>query len=282
MDFVQQMRRDKEEILKAIALNVKLSEIIRKINASDEGVTISGNKISLAGKTINLTSEEIQIISTNFNVDAEGNVTMNDATIYGDIYLPNSETKVIGSLGIITNLQYSTIGKYANFDILGFESPDVGATWRNKDLSLDVYIPSNFTVLEAKVSIFHTPADHWYMPAETYVEQWGYARNIKLYKSTNTENYKFVLGYYSEYTLETANLNLTEISNAFGASGYTATNTTGSTLQTTTSIDIKDHLVAGNNKLVLRSAASLPTTVADGLAKSGMAIALINIIGFKK
>jgi len=282
MDFINQMRKDKNELIQAIALCVKIKEIVNKINASDEGVVISGNKISLAGKTIDLTSEIIEIISTNFNVDKDGNVTMNDATIYGDIYLPNSETKVIGSLGIITNLQYSTIGKFANFDILGFETPNLGSSWRNKDLSLDVYIPANFTVLEAKVSIFHTPADHWYMPAETYVEQWGYARNIKLYKSTNTENYKFVLGYYSEYTLETANLNLTEISNAFGASGYTATNTTGSTLETTTSIDIKDHLVSGNNKLILRSTAALPTTTADGLAKSGMAIALINIIGFKK
>ena len=282
MNFVDQMRRDKEELLKAIALNVKISEIIRKINASDENVAISGNKISLAGKSIDLTAEEIEIISTNFNVDKDGNVTMNDATIYGDIYLPNSTTKVIGSLGIITNLQYSTIGKFANFDILGFESPDYGATWRNKDLSLDVYIPANFTVLEAKVSIFHTPADHWYMPVSTYVEQWGYARNVKLYKSTNTENYKFVLGYYSEYTLETANLNLTEISNAFGVNGFTAANTSGSQLETATSIDIKDHLVSGNNKLVLRSTSATPTTTADGLAKSGVAIALINIIGFKK
>lgn len=67
-------------------------EIISKINQTPEQITIDANKVGisandvlslLAGNTIDLTSKNIIIDSSNFEVDAEGNVTMRNATITG-------------------------------------------------------------------------------------------------------------------------------------------------------------------------------------------------------
>lgn len=260
-----------------INLKVSKNDVINQINVSTEGVSINANKIALEGYTT---------INNGFSVDTSGNMTCQNATIQGSTVTLADNTEIIGGSGLLTNLQYSTTGKYANYDLLGFEDADVevGKTWRTKDLQLDVYIPDNFTITEAKVTLYHTPADWWYYTGD-YVEQWGYSRNIRLYKATGNQNFKFVLGYYSEYELQDANLSLTEIANAFGTNGYTATNTSGSTIQTSTSIDIKSYLAAGNNKLILRTSGTTTSTTdspADGLSKTGMARAIINILGYKK
>lgn len=258
-----------------INLKVSKNDVINQINVSTEGVSIKANKIALEGYTT---------INNGFSVDTSGNMTCQNATIKGSSVTLADNTEIIGGRGLLTNLQYSTTGKYANYDPLGFEDAD-GSAWRKKDLQLDVYIPDNFTITEAKVTLYHTPCDWWYYGDNGYIEQWGYSRNIKLYKTSGTQNFKFVLGYYSEYELQDANLSLTEIASAFGTNGYTATNTSGSTIQTATSIDIKSHLAAGNNKLVLRTSqttTATQTSPADGLAKTGMVRAIINILGYKK
>lgn len=258
-----------------INLKVSKNDVINQINVSTEGVSIKANKIALEGYTT---------INNGFSVDTSGNMTCNNATIKGSSVTLADNTEIIGGRGLLTNLQYSTTGKYANYDPLGFEDAD-GSAWRKKDLQLDVYIPDNFTITEAKVTLYHTPCDWWHYGDNGYIEQWGYSRNIKLYKTSGTQNFKFVLGYYSEYELQDANLSLTEIASAFGTNGYTATNTSGSTIQTATSIDIKSHLATGNNKLVLRTSqttTATQTSPADGLAKTGMVRAIINILGYKK
>ena len=66
-----------------ISLKVGKDEVINSINLSTEGASIDANKISLNGKTINLTSDTINIKSNNFDVDTEGNLTCNEATMKG-------------------------------------------------------------------------------------------------------------------------------------------------------------------------------------------------------
>ena len=75
-----------------ISEKVGEKEIISKINQTPETITINANKVGisandvlslLAGNTIDLTSKNIIIDSSNFEVDAEGNVTMRNATITG-------------------------------------------------------------------------------------------------------------------------------------------------------------------------------------------------------
>lgn len=87
--------------------NVTAASIVLAVNGSDSSVVINGNKINLsandilnllAGNAINLTSKNITISSTNFSVDANGNVvanslSSNNATITGgDINLKGDNT----------------------------------------------------------------------------------------------------------------------------------------------------------------------------------------------
>jgi hypothetical protein len=273
-----------EQTKKAIKrININANELFLKVDNDGNVVScflgqktnkgslfsVKADNIDFESYSFDLATNDISIISDNVDITNDGIKLKNGATI-------------VGGDGVLSNIQSATFGRFANYDFLGFEEilTSSGNEWQNRDLSLDVYIPSDFTITEAKITLFHTPADWWYFDG-SYIEQWGYSRNIKLYSSTATQNYKFVMGYYSEYQLQLADLNLTEVSNAFGSSGYTATNTSGSTLQVTTSIDIKNSLSSGNNKLVLRSAVSSPTSTADGLSKTGMARAVINVLGYK-
>lgn len=58
------------------------NEIISKINQSAEQVSIQAEKISLNGKTLNL-ADNMAIVSNNFNVDKNGNMSCNNAKISG-------------------------------------------------------------------------------------------------------------------------------------------------------------------------------------------------------
>jgi hypothetical protein len=294
MNYIDQMRNDKNELIKAIALCVKIKEIVNKINASDEGVVISGDKISLAGKTIDLTSEIIEIISTNFNVDKDGNVTMHDATIYGDIYLPNSSTKVIGEFGILQTLDYD--GKNEGFEspqivvpgafFLGYNT-DKSTNWANF-MSFDVYIPQNFVPVDARIILVHTPVK-WDNGADYNL--WGWCRNLKAYNITNANNLLLSAAFLGEYN-QVGTPTFSEISNVFGASGYTPTtpNDTTHLTETTISADIKSSLTAGiDNRIAIKTSdaiptfnASLATNCANLGAKTGYVRGMVVVIGYNK
>lgn len=79
-----------DEIMLSVSKKVGEDEIISKINMSPEEITILANKLGItandilniiAGNTINLTAKNIEIDSTNFKVDENGNMTCNDATM---------------------------------------------------------------------------------------------------------------------------------------------------------------------------------------------------------
>lgn len=68
-------------------------EIISEINQSAEQVSIKANKISLSGKTLNL-ADNMAIVSNNFNVDSNGNMTCSNANFKeGNITLQGAENK---------------------------------------------------------------------------------------------------------------------------------------------------------------------------------------------
>lgn len=76
-----QVKKDLGVISLEVGQKVNSDEIISAINLSTEQAEINSNKISLNGKTIGLTSDNITINSTNFNVDSQGNVTCNSASM---------------------------------------------------------------------------------------------------------------------------------------------------------------------------------------------------------
>lgn len=77
------IRSDEIELLSKKKVNN--NEVIASINLSPEKAQIEANKISLKGKEFNLTTDEINIKSTNFNVDKEGNLKCENADVKGKI-----------------------------------------------------------------------------------------------------------------------------------------------------------------------------------------------------
>lgn len=92
-----------------VSKKVGSSEIISKINQSAEAVTINANKLGLtannifniiSGNELNLTSKNITIKSTNFNVDKNGNMSCNNATVSGKI---TATSGTIGGFSVVGN-----------------------------------------------------------------------------------------------------------------------------------------------------------------------------------
>lgn len=94
----------KDEINLEVSKKVDDNEIIAAINLTSEEAQINADKISLAGKQINLTSDNIIINSNNFNVDENGNATMNNASVNGTI---NANSGKVGNWNINENGLYN-------------------------------------------------------------------------------------------------------------------------------------------------------------------------------
>ena len=77
------IRSDEIELLSKKKVNS--DEVIASINLTPEKAQIEANKISLKGKEFDLTTDEINIKSTNFNVDKEGNLKCTNADVKGKI-----------------------------------------------------------------------------------------------------------------------------------------------------------------------------------------------------
>lgn len=77
------IRSDEIELLSKKKVNN--DEVIASINLTPEKAQIEANKISLKGKEFDLTTDEINIKSTNFNVDKEGNLKCTNADVKGKI-----------------------------------------------------------------------------------------------------------------------------------------------------------------------------------------------------
>lgn len=70
------------EIKSEVKKKVDEDEIISRINQSAEQISIEAEKISLNGKTLNL-EDDMAIVSKNFNVDKDGNMSCTNANITG-------------------------------------------------------------------------------------------------------------------------------------------------------------------------------------------------------
>lgn len=70
------------------------AQILLNINNDTSEAKIKADKISLEGKTINLTSENVKIISTNFSVDENGNLSCTNANISGKL---TAGSEIIGA-----------------------------------------------------------------------------------------------------------------------------------------------------------------------------------------
>lgn len=264
-------------------INSKVSKdhIISEINQTAELVKILANKIQLEGYTT---------INGGFAVDLEGNASIANGAvkINKEGIQMATGTKVVGGDGLLTNIQDES-----DWEWLGFVSNEsiAGENSTKSKLKVQTYIPDNFVATQAKITLIHAPIHYEGEAYDVTTEDfkaydfWGYSRNIRLYQNTDAD-YSVMASSFSDYD-EVDNSSYSEITNAFGANGFTAeipTNDNYKT-QTITSIDFANLLNKGFNEFVLESADEPPTQTGDLVerdvySKTGRAFAVISIIGY--
>lgn len=253
----------------SINSKVTKAEVISEINQSADEVKIKANKISLEG---------IVTANENFKILEDGSIESKNGSFSGNIYLQDGN-KVIGGDGILTNLQFSSVGNYEGYGLLGFNYNSFDDSYVYADISIDVDIPNNFTIEQAYLTLYHTQATWSYYNDSTNenIDIQGYARNLKLYETSGSNNYSFYMTYGGDYAIDLSNGYLTEIPNAFGVSSYTPSDD----IEVKRTINIMEHLKTGEaHKIVVRTIDNIPTSESVACSKTGMARAVINVIGY--
>jgi hypothetical protein len=255
---------------------VRKDNLISEINLSSEKAKIKSPRIDLNGY---ISNEE-----GSFEITEEGKAKFREVEIYGtNLYLPDGG-RVVGGDGILTNLQFTNDSLLTNFG-----STPADTIGEDNIISVDninVYIPPNFTIIEAKITFINFPMV-WYLENNNYV--WGYVRNLKLYKETSGKVF-----YYGAYSSSFGGLSdervYQEIPEAFGVDGYTPSIPTDLTYkkEVILSGDIKNYLNVGHNHLRLKpkdpptTSPNYWTNVENCGKETSMGYAILNVIGYMK
>lgn len=253
-NYVTQASSVELTINQAITTRAKKNEIISTINQSDEAISISADRLDFTAHTFNIDTDEMV-----FQVGS---------------------TEIINSNGLLTGLSFDsknvmwTPYTLVGYGFLGYQvGPSSAiANW----LEIDAEIPTNFIVQSAYITLYHIPV--------TWDTSTGYCRNLKLYNVSNPTNLDITGIYNSEFDT-TYNYTETEITNAFGASGYTGSSTTG---EVEVSANLASNFTGGNiYKLTIHSSDATPTfnpgvdnpNTILGI-KTGYVYAVLNITGY--
>lgn len=192
-------------------------------------------------------------------------------TFKGDVIDPTG-MQITGKSGLLNTLQYvSGEYKYVGFD----------AERNHVDLEINTHIPVNFEITDARLTLYFQP---FYVSTDGLTGVWSNCWNLKAYKgvgkakwTTDGENLERVV----EDSYE-------EISGAFGENGWTPAVSTDSNYSTRKkeSENIKDHISSGNQMIYIRSDFTVPAAAGSEAVQaalySGMAVAVLNIVGYKK
>ena len=267
------------------------AQVTSQINiASDEILIESKSQILESGDeliaSINTTSTGKVKIKASDTIALEGTTTVGDKIIFNldgsitaqDLRLLDGG-KVIGGDGLLTSMQFESVGQYNGFQFLGFNYNANNEVYKTS-VSTTFNIPENFVVVSAYATLLHTPINFWDFNNTSIT---GSAKNLKLYKDFSANVDKIYAGFNSGYWIENNNLNGDEITNAFGSATYTPANSQSGTLVSKTSIDIKDYISTGLNTLFVRTTDSTSSTSSnstDACKKTGCAKLIIQVIGY--
>ena len=218
-------------------------DLISRINLSPGNAVIQANKIKLEGYTT---------INENFGVDLEGNMWARNGSFSGNIYLENGN-KVIGGDGLMSVLRFNTDGFAGSngWSAVGyeFEYTPYGAgsytDWQYLNTYISYFIPENFTITEAYITLSATPVQSVIDSELDPVV--GTCKQLKLYNMDGLGG--FELYYYwagGVEVKESDNVGGTEIKNAFGQESYTPSISYVGDVEEKTSINIKDYLTVGS------------------------------------
>lgn len=231
---------------------------------------IKGGTLKIGG--INNTNGEIQVVDKDENelvkINLEG------------IILSNG-TKIIGADGLKNTYLFQENGN------VGY-SWSIGATeYGIKDyIIVDCCIPNNFTITKAIVKLIHSPV-YWAITnlnTGTVSYQWGYSKNVKLYKCTNLAGRLIAADYGGSVWHNDDNSMYDEISNAFGINGFSAPVPNDSSHDATVidSMNIKNYLNTGLNRLKVETSNSIPNSQSNCAAGTGTIEVIVEIEGFVK
>lgn len=266
-----------DEITAEVNAKVDEDEIVAKLNL---GIRNGQGVVELVGNTVTIESD-------NFKLEEDGSIQAKNGSFSGDIFLANGG-KVIGGDGLLTNLQFNSVGIIDGWSPLGFNIDD-----RNnvlyQDLYVDYNIPDNFTIVSATLTLYCTKVMSAYMN-DSYqtIETTGSPQQLKLYKGILDKTRQVFWANGTSYFYRN-DLSLgSEISNAFGSSSYTPSISSVGDVVDVSTIDLKNELStsSGNNQLVVRTNITKPsnyTTVSNRQTvaeKTGMARLVLDVIGY--
>jgi hypothetical protein len=287
---------NKNEYTNQLATQVEVTNEIKV--ASDEILIQSKSEILDNGDaliaSINTTSTGNVKIKASDTIALEGTTTVGDKIKFNldgsitaqDLRLLNGG-RVIGGDGLLTNLQFISVGELdSGFTFVGFKEIDYYSQYGYADCIVDAFIPANFTVTSAYITIYISSEDVF--NAENVFVGNGYPKQLKLYKGSGNEitNYYVaasagILQYYEPLSGE-------EIVNAINnQASYTPSIMPGY-ITTVKTINLKESLLAGRNVFILRTSLDRPASPestgisAQPYLNTGIGKMVLDIIGYMK
>ena len=248
-----------QEIRLEVDHKTDTDELIAKINLKPGHILLEGT----------VTANE------NFRILPDGSIEAKNGTFNGNVYL-NDGGKVIGEYGILTNLQYTGNSYYWDktggdkngrwllgipweFSYNSETEKQQFDLWRNYH-AVDMYIPENFTIQKATMSIVHSPTDI----NNGYAT--GYSRNVNLYDISDEfgQYFEFVDTYGYDFA-SNVSFNSEQKTNLMGNNGHTFSNQEVETYNLDiTSVLIKDGVTkTGNVVLAIRSDTPYPSVPSE-------------------
>ncbi len=253
-------------------INIELSkkvdddEIIAKINLSTEKAE-DGSLLSIQADKIKL--EGLVTANENFKINLDGSIETKN------MYLPNGG-RVIGGDGLFSNLQF-----ISEESIVGYTYNAVTEQYEKSKAIIYCYIPQNFTIDSAKITIIHTQVK-WTDVGSSGSSVLGACKNVGLFYSNGLNRHLqgAAIGYFNRYD----STYFSEINNAFGENRFTADTPTETSRnsQIVESVDVKSSLSAGQNILSIETANATPSNMQTAYEENGDVIAIMNIIGYIK
>ncbi len=270
-----------------VEMNANIRTLANEINLQVSEKAGKDELISI----INMTPGQIKMegytsINGGFAIDKEGNASIANGAVEINktgIILKDG-TSIINANGLFTNLQYISSGLLGE-DFGGQFSPlgvmanfTNGASFYKHDLVIDVYIPENFIIKDAILSVIHSPV-RWVgydaITSSDY-DTIGSSKNLRVYRTT--QNYSFELTQGGGASTPQIS-GLMEINGALGENGYSFKNNTLGTTEEVKSKNINESLEKGFQKIIIRTTDNA-SNVKDSSSKTGLAYAVLNITGY--
>lgn len=239
-----------------VEVNSQIKQTRNEIELSVDQKTDTDNLIAKINlKPGNILLEGTITANNNFQILQDGSIIAKNGSFSGNIFLEDGG-RVLGGDGLFSCLAYTSVGRFSNWEILGFHTTGANYTTEGVqygDVFVNASIPENFTITSAYVVLEVTSVNSAYSNASGDYEVVGTPKQLALLKGAGGTTVEFF--YYPYQAIyEDVEYSGDEIPNAFGNGRYTPTISSPGDVQEIKSKDIKDYLDVGEmNTIFVRS-----------------------------